>query len=142
MRSGSGTPADQSSAEKLSSVRSSGLASPAAHLAAKQLTDPLQAHIRFRVRDTHGILCRIPVSQTGPAADFDEGGKAGKEHVNLALVQIPDVQGAVHILMRRGDLQDRELIVPEFPEFRKGPVSTGFIGTFASRALRFAQKSS
>ena len=32
--------------------------------------------------------------------------------------------------MRRGDLQDGELIVPEFPEFRKGPVSTGFIVAF------------
>ena len=65
------------------------------------------------MRHRHGILRRIPVSQSGPAADLDKGGEPGEHDVDLRLVQRPRIDQRVHALIRGIDLKPVTFIVPE-----------------------------
>ena len=80
---------------------------------AQQLDEAAAAFVRVGVGHHHGVLGRVPVAQAHTPAHLDEGGEAGKHHVDLALVQVPDVQLRVHALVGGGDLQAAELPVPE-----------------------------
>ena len=92
------------------------------HLAVQQLQNPLFAHDRLRVGDAHGVLGGVPVSQARAPAHLDEGGEPGEQHVHLALVEVPDVQGSIHILVGGLNLQPTQLFIPEGLQLREGPV--------------------
>ena len=94
-----------------------------AHLPLQQLQQPLFASLRLRPGDAHGVLGRVPVSQPRSSAHLDEGGEPGKQHVDLRLIQIPDIQAAPHVLVGNRNLQASQLFVPEAPQLRHGPVA-------------------
>ena len=88
----------------------------------QKLGDPHPAPCRVGVEHHHGVLGRIPVAQAHPAADLDEGGKPGEHDVDLALVQVPDVQLGIHSLVGGGNLQAFQPVVPEFRGLGEVPV--------------------
>ena len=92
------------------------------HLPVEQLFNACAAHVRLSLGDAHGVLRRVAVSQPRAPAHLDKGGKTGKQHVHLALVQVPDVQTAVHVFVGRAHLQGREATVPPRFQFGKGGV--------------------
>ena len=98
-----------------------------ADLTVEQLLKAHQAALRLGVGDAHGVLGRVAVAQARAPADLDKGGEAGEQHVDLALVQVPDVQRTVHVLVGRVDLQGREPFLPERAQVSKGGVCPGFV---------------
>ena len=54
-----------------------------------------------------------PVAETDAPANLDEGGEAGEHDVDLALVEVPDIEFGVHPLARGLHLQAGKLILPE-----------------------------
>ena len=79
----------------------------------QQLHQTAPALVRVGVGHHHGVLGRIPVAQAHTAPYLDEGCKAGEHDIDLALVQVPDVQLRVHALVGGGDLEASEFPVPE-----------------------------
>ena len=65
------------------------------------------------MRHHHGVLRRVPVSEADPSADFNKRGKAGKHDVDLALIQIPEIEFRIHSLVRGLNLQPGELFIPK-----------------------------
>ena len=61
----------------------------------------------------HGILGRIPVSQAGTPAHLDKGCETGEHHIDLRLVQSPDIQQRIHTLIRCPDLHPGLFFIPE-----------------------------
>ena len=98
-----------------------------ADLTVEQLLDTHQAALRLRMGNTHGVLRRIAIAQAGATAHLDEGGETGEQHVDLALVQVPDVQRTVHVLMGRMHLQGQEPCRPEVTQLRKGSIHACFV---------------
>ena len=64
----------------------------------------------------HGILGRVPIAEAHPAAHLDEGGEPGEHDVDLALIQVPDVDLRVHGRIGSLYLQGGQLPVPEVVE--------------------------
>ena len=85
----------------------------------QQLHQPAAAFFRVGMGDHHGVLRRVPVSKPDSAAHLDKRGKAGEHHIDLALVQVPDVDLGIHSLIGGGDLQAAQLAVPEFRQAGK-----------------------
>ena len=80
----------------------------------QQFHDPLPAAGRIRMGNRHGVLGRVPVAKACPPADFDEGGKAGKGDIDLGLVEVPDIEHGVHILIRGMNRLLSDLCLPIF----------------------------
>ena len=79
----------------------------------QKLHQAAPALVRIGVGHHHGVLGRIPVAQAYPAPNLDEGGEAGEHDVDLALVQVPDIQLRIHPLVGCGNLEAAELFLPE-----------------------------
>ena len=83
---------------------------------AQKLDQAAAAFFGVRMRDHHRVLRRVAVAEADAPADLNERGEAGEHDVDLALVEVPDVELGVHALVRGADLQAGELAVPEFCE--------------------------
>ena len=66
------------------------------------------------MRNHHRVLRRVAVAEANAPADLNERGEPGEHNVDLALVEVPDIQFGVHALVRRADLQAGKLLIPEF----------------------------
>ena len=91
----------------------------------QQLDDAAAALVGVGMGDRHGVLGGVPVAKAGSAAHLNEGGEPGEHDVDLALIQVPDVQLGVHALVGGGHLQAAELVVPEFQQTGKVLVGSG-----------------
>ena len=80
----------------------------------QQLHQPASAFPRIGVGHHHGVLGGVPVAQPHPSAHLDKGGEPGEHHIDLALVQIPDIQFYIHSGVGGVHLQAAQLFVPEF----------------------------
>ena len=67
----------------------------------QQLHNPLSAAGRVGMGNHHGILRRVTIPEAGTAAHLDKGGEAGKHHIDLTLIEIPDIQFGIHALIWR-----------------------------------------
>ena len=97
------------------------------HLSAEELADPHHAAVRLPVGNAHGVLRGIPVTQSRTSADLDKGRETGEEDVDLTLVEVPDIEGTIHVLVRGMDLQGGELFLPEVPQACESTVRAGFV---------------
>ena len=88
----------------------------------QQLDDAATALVGVGMGDRHGVLRGVPVAKTGSAAHLNEGGEPGEHDVDLALIQVPDVQLGIHGLAGGGDLETFQALVPEFCGLGKVPV--------------------
>ena len=104
----------------------------------KQLLQTPAAFFRIRVGEAHGVLSRVPVSQAGPPANLDKGREAGEEDIDFSLIQIPDIQAAVHVFVGRMHPEHGKLLLPESPELLHGPIHPGGVIFFPGgvRGLR------
>ena len=88
----------------------------------QQLYNALLAALGIGMDHHHSVLCGVPVAQAHPAAHLDKGGEPGEHDVDLALIQVPDVQLGIHGLAGGGDLEAFQALVPEFCGLGKVPV--------------------
>ena len=70
----------------------------------QQLNNAAAALVGVGMGNRHGVLGGVPVAETRSAAHLDEGGEPGEHDVDLALIQVPDVQLGVHALVGGGHL--------------------------------------
>ena len=70
----------------------------------QQLNNAAAALVGVGMGNRHGVLSGVPVAETRSAAHLDEGGEPGEHDVDLALIQVPDVQLGVHALVGGGHL--------------------------------------
>ncbi len=80
----------------------------------QQLHQPAAALFRVGMGHHHGVLGGVPVAQAHSAPYLHEGGKPGEHDVNLALIQVPNVELCVHALVGGIHLEAAQLLVPEF----------------------------
>ena len=70
----------------------------------QQLNNAAAALVGVGMGNCHGVLGGVPVAEPRSAAHLDEGGEPGEHDVDLALIQVPDVQLGVHALVGGGHL--------------------------------------
>ena len=70
----------------------------------QQLNNAAAALVGVGMGNRHGVLGGVPVAETRSAAHLDEGGEPGEHDVDLALIQVPDIQLGVHALIGGGHL--------------------------------------
>jgi len=89
----------------------------------QELDKPFAAFLRITVDNAHRILRSVAIAQAGAPARLDKAGETGEHHVDLALVQSPDIYHGVHVGVRRFYLKAGLFLPPVSGKGVKGRIT-------------------
>ena len=87
--------------------------------------DPLARPVRNHVHETEQVLVGVTKAHPPAEAGLEEGGRAGQVEGGHALIGVPDVDHAIGVLARGGDLHRSELVRPVLTQSAEGGLDFG-----------------